>query len=166
MIETQERPQNRNLKPFGSGQLMPEEERRLHSKGAKAANAVRKRNANLRAATRSLFNMSAKGRGRSMDMDRITSIEQLEDGTNVPLIMLFVYAQLKEALAGDKEARDWICKMLEDDPPKQITNGIAVAADDGTSSVRIHLIRGETAADPADPETTATRDREADPYDA
>ncbi len=153
-----ERPQDKNLVPLGSGKRTPEEEREIHVKGARAANVTRRRNAEIRSAVRALCNTSVKGKGRSMSLDRITSVEQIQEGTNIPIIMRLVYSQFERALEGDKEARDWICKMLGiDDSPQISASGMNLEANSETGSVRIHLIRGEKTVEQMSEEETATQ---------
>ena len=156
-----ERPQNRNLKPLGTGSLTPEEELEIRRKGAEKTHAIRKRNADIRAAVRATLNLNSKGRAKSMDILKMQSVEQLnEDGA--PLIAQVVYAQVLCALNGDKEARDWICRMVGVDTIKDAMQaGLTVTADadavENAGGVRIHLIRGEKPKEDESEEDAATR---------
>lgn len=156
-----ERPQNRNLKPLGSGNLTPEEELEIRRKGNKAAREARKRNADIRAAVRAVLNLNSKGRAKSMDVLKMTSVEQLKEG-GAPLIAQLVYTQVLLALNGDKEARDWICKMtgIETLLPEMM-EGLTVTADadalSNSGGVRIHLIRGDKPREDESGEDKATR---------
>lgn len=156
-----ERPQNRNLKPLGTGSLTPEEELEIRRKGAEKTHAIRKRNADIRAAVRATLNLNSKGRAKSMDILKMQSVEQLnEDGA--PLIAQVVYAQVLCALNGDKEARDWICRMVGVDTIKDAMQaGLTVTADadavENAGGVRIHLIRGEKPKENESEEDAATR---------
>lgn len=150
-----DRPQNRNLKPLGSGLLTPEEELAIRRKGKEAADRSRKRNADIRNAVRAIANLNAKGSGKSKEVEKLTSVKQLsEDGA--PMIAQMVYAQFILAGNGDKEARDWICRMLgiEDTVPSGETSADDAPAD----GVRIHLIRGEKPAGDESGEDEATRE--------
>ena len=156
-----ERPQNKNLKPLGRGNLTPEEELAIRRKGKEASVIARRRNADIRAAVRAMLNLNSKGRAKSKDVLRMISTEEIqEDGA--PMIARLVYAQLLLALDGDKEARDWICKMagVESFVPESV-NGLTVTADAdamaGAGGVRIHLIRGEKPQTEESPEDAATR---------
>lgn len=124
-----ERPQNKNLKPLGSGSLTPEEELEIRRKGKKASDKARSRNADMRAAVRAVLNLNSKGRARSMDVLKMVSTEQIaEEGA--PLIVQIVYTQVLMALNGDKESRDWICRMLGvSDPLEDVMKGLTVTAD-------------------------------------
>lgn len=160
--QKKERLQNRNLKPLGSGMLTPEEELAIRKKGKAAADVARKRNADIRAAVRAVANMNARGRTKSVDIEKMTSIEQLEE-CGAPMISQLVYSQFVCAANGDKESRDWICRMLGIDPVEEVQAGVTVTADpeavDLAGGVRIHLIRGDKAADQAKAESeTATPD--------
>ena len=164
--EKKERPQNKNLKPLGSGQRTPEEELAIRRKGKIASDAARSRNADIRAAVRAVLNLNSKGRAKSIDVLKMTSVSQLsEDGA--PLIAQLVHTQVLCALNGDKEARDWLCKMLgiEDtvaDAVKGAIQGLSVTADpasveSGGGGVRIHLIRGDKPREDESQEDAATR---------
>ncbi len=156
-----ERPQNRNLKPLGSGALSPEEELAIRRKGKKASDKARKRNADIRAAVRSIANLNANGSIKSIDVEKLKSVEQLdEDGA--PLISRMVYSQFLCAINGDKESRNWICKMLGVDPDgDEAASGLTVTADadavEAAGGVRVHLIRGEKPPAEASEEDEATR---------
>ena len=156
-----ERPQNKNLKPLGSGNLTPEEEREIRRKGAMRANQIRARNADIRAAVRAMLNLNSKGRAKSMDIIKMASVEQLEDD-GAPMIAKLVYAQILMALNGDKEARDWICRMAGvEDTMREMVTGLTVTADtdalEQPGGVRIHLIRGEKPHEELSEEDLATR---------
>lgn len=159
--EKKERPQNKNLKPLGSGNLTPEEEREIRRKGNAAANKARKRNADIRAAVRAVLNLNSKGRAKSMDVLKMTGVDQLqEDGA--PLIAQVVYTQVLLALNGDKESRDWLVKMTGlESILQEAAQGLTLTADaDALSSaggVRIHLIRGEKPREDENEEDAATR---------
>lgn len=159
--EKKERPQNKNLKPLGTGKLTPEEELAIRRKAAAKTNEVRRRNADIRAAVRATLNLNSKGRAKSMDILKMQSVEQLnEDGA--PLIAQVVYAQVLCALNGDKEARDWICRMVGVDTIKDAMQaGLTVTADadavENAGGVRIHLIRGEKPKEDESEEDAATR---------
>lgn len=156
-----ERPQNKNLKPLGSNSLPPEEELAIRRKGAAAANKARSRNADMRAAVRAILNLNSKGRAKSMDVLKMASVAQLdEDGA--PLIAQLVYAQVLLALNGDKESRDWVCKMLGiENLQEEIVSGLTVTADPEAlgqpGGVRIHLIRGDKPQEDESEEDAATR---------
>lgn len=156
-----ERPQNKNLKPLGSGQLTPEEELEIRRKGNREANKARSRNADIRAAVRAVLNLNSKGRAKSIDVLKMTGVEQLqEDGA--PLIAQLVYTQVLCALNGDKEARDWLCKMLGiEDALEDVVKGLTLTADadalEHSGGVRIHLIRGEKPREDESEEDAATR---------
>jgi hypothetical protein len=157
-----ERPQTRNLKPLGSGVLTPEEELEIRRKGKKAADRARKRNADIRAAVKAVSNMNSKGRGKSLDVLKMTDTAQLnEDGA--PLIAQLVHAQFVCALNGDKEARDWICRMLgmDEEQIRKTIEGLTVTADadalEHSGGVRIHLIRGDKPKEDESEEDAATR---------
>lgn len=156
-----ERPQNKNLKPLGSGNLTPEEEREIRRKGAMRTNQIRARNADIRAAVRAMLNLNSKGRAKSMDIIKMASVEQLEDD-GAPMIAKLVYAQILMALNGDKEARDWICRMAGvEDTMREMVTGLTVTADtdalEQPGGVRIHLIRGEKPHEELSEEELATR---------
>lgn len=159
--EKKERPQNKNLKPLGSGQLTPEEELEIRRKGKRASDKARSRNADIRAAVRAVLNLNSKGRAKSLDVLKMTSTEQLqEDGA--PLVAQLVYTQMLCALNGDKEARDWICKMAgAEDAVKEAMEGLTLTADadalEHSGGVRIHLIRGEKPKKDESEEDAATR---------
>ena len=71
-----ERPQNKNLKPLGSGILTPEEEYEIRRKSAETTNQKRKRNADIRAAVRAVLNLNSKGRAKSIDVLKMQRTEQ------------------------------------------------------------------------------------------
>lgn len=160
-----ERLQNRNLKPLGTGARTPEEELAIRRKGNAAAHKARSRNADIRAAVRAILNLNSKGRAKSLDVLKMQSVEQLnEDGA--PLIAQIAYSQVLLALNGDKEARDWVCKMIGvEDELKQavaeLTGGLTVTADpealEQSGGVRIHLIRGDKPREEESEEDAATR---------
>lgn len=156
-----ERPQNRNLKPLGSGSLTPEQELEIRRKGKIAADKARSRNADIRAAVRAVLNLNSKGRAKSMDVLKMQSVEQLqEDGA--PLVAQLVYTQMQMALNGDKEARDWLCRMAGvEDAVKEASQGLTVTADpealEQSGGVRIHLIRGDKPREDEGEEDAATR---------
>lgn len=159
--EKKERPQNRNLKPLGSGSLTPEEELEIRRKGNTAANKARSRNADMRAAVRAVLNLNSKGRAKSVDVLKMTGVEQLqEDGA--PLIAQVVYTQVLLAQNGDKEARDWLCKMLGvEEALADAVKGLTVTADpealEQSGGVRIHLLRGDKPKEAEGEEDAATR---------
>lgn len=154
--EKKDRPQNKNLKPLGSGLLTPEEELAIRRKGKVAADRSRKRNADIRAAVRAIANLNAKGKGKSKEVEKLTSVQQLqEDGA--PMISQMVYAQFILASQGDKEARDWICQMLGIEKETALTSDGANTGETTEDGVRIHLIRGEKPAGNANEEDEATR---------
>ena len=83
-----------------------------------------------------------------------------EDGA--PLIAQLVYTQMLLALNGDKEARDWLCRMAGvEDAIKEALQGLTVTADaealEHSGGVRIHLIRGEKPREDENEEDAATR---------
>lgn len=159
--EKKERPQNKNLKPLGSGSLTPEEELEIRRKGKKAADKARARNADIRAAVRAILNLNSKGSTKSKDVLKLTGVDQLQDD-GAPMIAQLVYTQVLMALNGDKEARDWICRMagVEDEVRDTVT-GLTVTADadalEQPGGVRIHLIRGEKPHEELSEEEMATR---------
>ena len=159
--EKKERPQNRNLKPLGSGSLTPEEELEIRRKGAAKTHIVRKRNADIRAAVRAVANLNLKGKAKSKDIEKLNGVEELEqDGA--PLISRVVYSQFQLAMNGDKESRDWICKMLGvNAAPEEAVPGLTVTADadavENVGGVRIHLIRGDKPKEDESEEDAATR---------
>lgn len=156
-----ERPQNRNLKPLGSGVLTPEEELAIRRKGKKASDKARRRNADIRAVVQVIANLNANGVKKSADVEKLKSVQQLdEDGA--PLISKMVYSQFILAINGDKEARNWICKMLGVDlNADESAPGVTVTADgdavEAAGGVRVHLIRGEKPPAEASEEDKATR---------
>lgn len=156
-----ERPQNRNLKPLGSGSLTPEEEYEIRRKAAETTHKKRKRNADIRAAARAIANLNMKGKARSIDVEKLTSVSQLdEDGA--PMIAQLVYTQYLKALNGDNEARDWICRMLGlEDEIRETVKGLTLTADADaiadSGGVRIHLIRGDKPKEAESEEDAATR---------
>ena len=156
-----ERPQNKNLKPLGSGKLTPEEEYDIRRKSAETTNKKRRRNADIRAAVRAVLNLNSKGRAKSLDVLKLTGVDQLqEDGA--PLIAQLVYTQMLMALNGDKEARDWLCRMAGvEDAIKEAMQGLTLTADadalEHSGGVRIHLIRGEKPREEESEEDAATR---------
>jgi len=156
-----ERPQNRNLKPLGSGVLTPEEELAIRQKGKKASDKARRRNADIRAAVQAIANLNMNGTKKSANVEKLISVEQLdEDGA--PLISRVVYSQFLCAINGDKESRNWICKMLGVDPDGDETpSGVTVTADadavEAAGGVRVHLIRGEKPSAEVSEEDEATR---------
>ncbi len=156
-----ERPQNKNLKPLGSGLLTPEEEAAIRAKGKPACHAARRKNADMRAAVRTILNLNSKGRAKSMDVLKMTSVDQLqEDGA--PLIAQVAYTQVLLALNGDKEARDWLCRMLGiDNTSESLAAGLTFTADadalEQSGGVRIHLIRGDKPREDESEEDAATR---------
>lgn len=159
--EKKERPQNKNLKPLGSGQLTPEEELEIRRKGKKASDKARSKNADIRAAVRAVLNLNSRGRAKSMDVEKMISVDQLNE-SGAPLIAQLAFAQVQMALNGDKEARDWVCKMLGVEAiPAELAAGLTVTADadavESAGGVRIHLIRGEKPREDEDPEDAATR---------
>lgn len=155
--EKKDRPQNKYLKPLGSGLLTPEEELAIRRKGKEAADRSRKRNADIRAAVRAVANLNAKGKGKSKEVEKLTSVQQLqEDGA--PMISQMVYAQFILASQGDKEARDWICHMLGIEKDTSMTADGVSAGDAPEDGVRIHLIRGEKPAESVSGEDEATRE--------
>ena len=156
-----ERPQNKNLKPLGRGNLTPEEELEIRRKGKKAADKARKRNANIRAAVQVYANLRTKGKGTSVQMEKMKTLDEVfkEDA---PQIMLLVHTQFAKALNGDPEARDWICRMLGVEGIVQgAAQGLMVTADADAISesggVRIHLIRGSKPQEEESEEDMATR---------
>lgn len=156
-----ERPQNKNLKPLGSGKLTPEEEYDIRRKSAETTNKKRRRNADIRAAVRAVLNLNSKGRAKSLDVLKLTGVDQLqEDGA--PMIAQLVYTQMLMALNGDKEARDWLCRMAGiDDVLDDAMHGLTVTAEaealERSGGVRIHLIRGEKPREEESEEDAATR---------
>lgn len=159
--EKKERPQNRNLNPLGSGKLTPEEELEIRRKGKKAADKARKRNADIRAAVRAIMNLNSKGKGKSLDVEKMTDTAQLQEN-GAPLIAQIVYTQVLLALNGDKEARDWLCKMLGiDNLTPEVFQGLNVTADAdalaNSGGVRIHLIRGDKPKEDENEEDAAVR---------
>lgn len=166
MSEKKERPQTSNLKPLGSGARTPEEERAIRVKGALAAAKARKRNADIRVAVEAVFNLNANGRGKSLDVEKMKSVEDLESA-DAPLIAKLAYTQYLLAINGDKEARDWLCRMLGADEPDESDDhesGVTITADahavDSMGGVRIHLIRGEKPRVPDDAEANATQEKD------
>lgn len=163
--QKKERPQNKNLKPLGSGLRTPEEELEIRRKGKKASDKSRKRNADIRAAVKAVANLNAKGKKQSFNVENMKNIEQV-NADGVPLIAQMVYAQFVQAINGDKEARDWISRMLGvsfNDSPS--TDGAGSQAADGEDTVdsqggvRIHLIRGERPKEELTIEDEATREK-------
>jgi len=155
-----ERPQNKNLKPLGTGRLSPEEELAIRRKGNAASQKARRRNADIRAAVRSIANLNTRGRAKSIDVEKLISLEQLNE-EGAPLISQLVYVQFEKALHGDNEARDWICRMLGVENLLQEAAGLTVTADadalEQPGGVRIHLIRGEKPAETPSEEELATQ---------
>lgn len=163
-----ERPQNRNLKPLGTGSLTPEEELAIRRKGIKAAQEARSRNASIRKAIRAYANLNSNGKGKSIDAEKMVSLEQLAE-TGAPMIMLLADVQWKKALTGDNEARDWLCRhgLIDEEEIRNAirsaaqAQGLTVTADadalEQPGGVRIHLIRGEKPQTEESPEDLATR---------
>ena len=157
-----ERPQNKNLKPLGSGQVSAEEEYEIRRKAAAATNAKRRRNADIRAAVRAVLNLNSNGRAKSMDVEKMASVAQLDEA-GAPLIAKLVFTQMQLALNGDKEARDWICRMagVTQETIADAVTGLTVTADadalEQPGGVRIHLIRGEKPREEESEEEMATR---------
>ena len=150
--EKKERPQNRNLKPLGSSMLSEEEEFEIRKKGGIASGKKRKKNADIRAAVRAIANLNVNGSKKSVDVEKMVSLDQLdEDGA--PMIARMVYAQFLCAVNGDKESRNWICNMLGVRPDEDGgQSGLTVTADadaiEAAGGVRVHLIRGDKPAEP------------------
>ena len=159
-----ERPQNRNLIPLGSGNLTPEEELEIRRKGNRASQKARTRNASIRNAIRQEANMRTRGKGKSLDLGKITSIEDI-DGDDTPQIVRLVHSYWVMAINGDREARDWLVKYgaLSDReiPDEMQGGGLTVTADadalEQPGGVRIHLIRGEKPHEELSEEEMATR---------
>lgn len=159
--EKKERPQNKNLKPLGSGNLTPEEELAIRRKGKIAADKARKRNADIRKAVQAYANLRSKGKGKSLDAEHMKTIDEVLS-EDAPQIMLLIHTQWLKALNGDNEARDWICKMLGiEDALKDVVQGLTVTADQDAleqpGGVRIHIIRGEKPREDESEEDAATR---------
>lgn len=159
--EKKERPQNRNLKPLGSGMLTPEEELEIRRKGKRKSDKARSRNADIRAAVRAVANLNLNGKAKSKDIEKLNSVSELNE-SGAPLISQLVYTQFLMAANGDKEARDWICKMLGVNAiPNEIGAGLTVTADadavENVGGVRIHLIRGDKPKEAENEEDAATR---------
>lgn len=159
-----ERPQNKNLKPLGSGLLSPEEELAIRRKGKKACDEARRRNADMRAAVRAIANLNSKGKGKSVDVESLKTVGDLTE-KDTPLIAHVVYAQFVKAMNGDIESRDWICRMLGADSIDEDSVTIPLDGENSGAGVRIQLVRGmkPPAPDVAAPESaadegTATRD--------
>lgn len=159
--EKKERPQNRNLKPLGSSMLSEEEEFEIRKKGGIASGKKRKKNADIRAAVRAIANLNVNGSKKSVDVEKMVSLDQLdEDGA--PMIARMVYAQFLCAVNGDKESRNWICNMLGVRPDEDgEQSGLTVTADadaiEAAGGVRVHLIRGDKPAEPVNADDEATR---------
>lgn len=156
-----ERPQNRNLKPLGSGSLTPEEEYEIRRKAAETTHKKRKRNADIRAAVRAISNLNTNGKAKSIDVEKLMNVDQLKEA-GAPLIAQLVYTQYLKALNGDNEARDWICKMLGiEDEIREAVQGLTLTADADaiadSGGVRIHLIRGDKPKEAESEEDAATR---------
>ena len=159
--EKKERPQNRNLKPLGSGMLTPEEELAIRRKSAYTTHEKRRRNADIRAAVRAVANLNLNGKAKSKDIEKLISVDQLDE-PGAPMISRVVYSQFQLAMAGDKESRDWICRMLGVNPaPEEVAPGLTVTAEtdavENVGGVRIHLIRGEKPKEAESEEDAATR---------
>lgn len=156
-----ERPQNKNLKPLGSGVLSEEEEKAIRRKGAEAAHKKRRRNADIRAAVRAVANLNLNGKAKSVEIEKLLSVDQLSE-SGAPLISRVVFSQFQCAINGDKESRDWICKMLGVDPKEdESPPGLTVTADaeavEAAGGVRVHLIRGDKPREAVSEEDEATR---------
>ena len=140
-----ERPQNKNLKSLGTGKYTPEEEREIRVKGATAANAAKRRNADIRRAVAAVARLNMNGIGRAVDIESLKSVEDLSE-KNAPLLARIIYQQYLMAINGDKESRDWICKyLMNDDEP---TSGAGITAGSTVlTSAAVSSITGVAATD-------------------
>lgn len=121
-----DRPQNKYLKP-PFGQRDPQEEYAARRKGAYAAHAARRRNAEIRNIVQIVANLNVHGSGSAIEVEKLKSLDDL-DSKHIPLIAQVVQTQFSKAIAGDKDARDWICRMLGAyDEPETRTDGKATA---------------------------------------
>lgn len=157
-----ERPQNKNLKPLGSGMLTPEEERAIRQKGAIAAQKARHENAELRWRVRKLLTMGSK-KGKIADIE---SINNLEDALkkNIPLIDKIILTEVQRYFqTGDKESRNWLVDRYGDVVNALDNAGLTITTeeqggDSAAPGVRIQLIRGMKPPPPA-PASDAQVDR-------
>ena len=108
--------------------------------------------------------MRTRGKGKSLDLGKITSIEDI-DGDDTPQIVRLVHSYWVMAINGDREARDWLVKygaLSDRDIPDEMQGGgLTVTADadalEQPGGVRIHLIRGEKPHEELSEEEMATR---------
>lgn len=133
------RPQNKHLKPLGSGKLTPEEEHAIRSKGGKASCEKR-----WHGETFPIGQVLAKMMEKGMKPGTVTGIEEVEsiadlDRLNPSGKAYIGLAELKRYLAtGDKESRDFIWRKVEEYEQQQkveeiaqrlADNGVCVDAD-------------------------------------
>ena len=132
-----DRPQNKYLKP-PFGQRDPQEEYAARRKGAYAAHAARRKNTAIRNVVQIVANLNVHGSGAAADIEKLKSLDDL-DSKQIPLIAQVVQTQFNKAIAGDKDARDWICHMLGAyENPEARTGGSATAP-----GLEISIIRKE-----------------------
>ena len=130
-------PQKKYLKP-PFGQRDPKEEYEARRKGAYAAHAARRRNAEIRNAVNIAATLNIHGTGAAVDIESLKSLDDL-NRKKAPLLALLVQTQFEKAIKGDKEARDWICRMLGAyDTPKDSAQG---ENDNPPAGLKISIIR-------------------------
>lgn len=119
------RPQNKRLKPLGTGRLTPEEEFAIRSKGGKAAAAKRKAEEFPIGAVLSKLLSKGMKPGPVTVVDEIESIADLE-AMNPSGKAYIGLAELKRYLAtGDKECRDFIWRKVEEHEQQERVQEIA-----------------------------------------
>lgn len=114
--EKKPRPQNKNLRPLGSGKLTPEEEHAIHVMGGKAACEKKWHKRETLAMGEVLSDLLSKG----MKKGEVTPIEDVEsiadlDAMNPSGKTYIWLMELKRYLAtGDKESRDFVYKAVKE----------------------------------------------------
>lgn len=110
------RPQTAHLKKLGTGQLTPEEEFAIRSKGGKASCEKRWHKRETLAMGEVLSNLLSKGmkKGEVTPIDEVESIADLD--TMNPSGKTYIWLmELKRYLAtGDKESRDFVYKAMKE----------------------------------------------------
>ena len=110
------RPQTAHLKKLGTGQLTPEEEFAIRSKGGKASCEKRWHKQETLAMGEVLSNLLSKGmkKGEVTPIDEVESIADLD--TMNPSGKTYIWLmELKRYLAtGDKESRDFVYKAVKE----------------------------------------------------
>lgn len=148
-----DRPQNKNLRPITS--RTPEERHAICSKGGTIRAQQRRERMTLNNVAKAFMTLGV-GKSAAIDPETLKTLGQAE-AKSIPIIMdllLTEYQRYKET--GDKESRDFLLRAFgkpEDldgivagtiNPDATDADGVVI---DG--GVRIHLIRGDKAADEA-----------------